>query len=236
VTLSLFEIVLVLSHLTTHIFVVSFQQQITFTEWCWVFMDGIWTITLGFSLPLANPAAKLSETRPTASVLGPWTMSSALGVLAIHFTFTVIALATLWNQDWFQCRKWDDNDVSDVTVIGDNYESEVIFLVTGFQYISTAIVYNFGYEFRQVWYRNITFMFLAALYTFMQFYITMVPGELSCIWRVNCLNENTVKSVTSREPFPLQNPYATTVMPTDFRCKYMPFLILAPCLHSQSCV
>jgi hypothetical protein len=43
--------------------------------------------------------------------------------LAINFSFTVISLALLWNQDWFQCRKWDSNDVSNVLVIGKRFQT-----------------------------------------------------------------------------------------------------------------
>jgi magnesium-transporting ATPase (P-type) len=106
---------------------------ITFTEWCWVFMDGIWTITLAFALPLARSAQHLSESRPTASLLGPHTLSSVLGVLAINFSFAVISLSYLFNQDWFQCRKWTGTNISNVLVIGDNYETSTLFLVTGYQ-------------------------------------------------------------------------------------------------------
>lgn len=199
--------------------------QITFAEWCWVFMDGVWTITLAFALPLARAAKKLSLTRPTASLLGPATMFSACGVLAIHFIFTVIALATLFNQSWFQCRKWGSTDVSNVLVIGDNYESETIFLVTGYQYISSAIVFNFGYEWRQAWIRNYILVALVFGYTFMQFWITLVPGKLSCFFRVNCNNEDVVRSVTSFQLIPVQNPFNTTVMPQDFRNKLIAIMV-----------
>jgi cation-transporting ATPase 13A3/4/5 len=190
--------------------------RITFADWCWVFMDGIWTITLAFSLALSRPENKLAPTRPTSSLLGPHTLSSALGVLGIQFIFTVIALATLFHQDWFQCRKWNGEDVSNVLVIGDNYESEVIFLVTGYQYISSALAFSFGYEWRMAFYLNYVFVILFLVYTFFQWWITVRADSFSCIWRVNCVNDNAVRSVTG-EPIPIQNPFNTTEMPTSFR-------------------
>ena len=199
--------------------------QVTFAEWCWVFMDGVWTVTLAFALPLARAAKKLSPTRPTASLLGPATMFSACGVLAIYFIFTVIALVLLFDQDWFQCRKWGSFDVSNVVTITDNYEAETLFLVTGYQYISSAIVFNFGYEWRQAWIRNFILVWLVCAYTFMQFWITLVPGELSCFWRVNCVNEDTVRSVTGFEPEPILNPFNTTVMPQDYRNKLIALMV-----------
>ena len=184
-----------------------------------MFMDGAWTISMAVSLPLARPAQKLARTRPPASILGPHTMSSALGVLLINFIFAVIALSLLWHQDWFQCRTWEFNDVSNVLVIRDNYESEVLFLVTGTPYISSAMAYNFGYEFRAPYWRNYIFVLHSSTFFFLQLYITLVPGSLSCPCSVNCVNEDVVGGVTSRDPIPIQNPFNTTVMPSDFRVK-----------------
>lgn len=116
--LATYKFMIMYGQIETMIQMISAYFQVTVTEWCWVFMDGIWTITLAFTLPLARPANKLAVSRPTASILGPQTLMSALGVLTINFIFAVIALALLFHQDWFQCRKWDDNDVSNVLVIG----------------------------------------------------------------------------------------------------------------------
>lgn len=80
--------------------------SITFAEWNWVFMDGIWALSMAFTLPLAVAAKSLAKTRPTSSLLGPHTMLSACGVLAINFTFLIIALVALSNEDWYQCRVW----------------------------------------------------------------------------------------------------------------------------------
>ncbi|KAL3780294.1 hypothetical protein HJC23_001335 [Cyclotella cryptica] len=197
--------------------VVNAYFSITFSEWCWVFMDGIWPITMAFSLPLSKAAKTLSPKRPTASILGPHTLSSACGVLSINFLFLVIALALLWKQDWFQCRMWGSNDVSNVTVLGDNYETSVIFLVTGYQYISSAAAFNFGYTYRAGWFKNYVFVFFFSVWTAFQFTATMSANKFSCIWRANCDNDNAVRFVTSTEPEALYNDFNTTVMPTSFR-------------------
>jgi len=193
--------------------------NITFAEWNWVFMDGIWVLCMAFTLPLAQAAKNLANTRPTSSLFGLHTMLSACGVLAINFIFVVIALSSLLHQDWYQCRRWGSSDISSVLVIGDNYESSVLFLVSGLQYISSAMAYNFGYEHRASWFMNWRFAILSISFTFMQFYIALVPGSLSCLFRVNCVNDDVVRQVTSgkNDLLPIQNPYATTVMPLDFR-------------------
>lgn len=191
--------------------------QITFHEWNWVFIDGIWPIFMAYTLPLSRAAKKLAQTRPTASVLGPQTVSSVVGVFFFHLIFTVVALFLLFNTDWFPCRKWTSTDVSNVSSIGDNYEAQVIWLVTGYQYISSAFAYSYSYEFRQAWFRNYIFVLLAFGFTAIHFYITLVPGKLSCLVRVNCENENVVPGVTTRDLLAIQNPFNATLMPEKFR-------------------
>jgi magnesium-transporting ATPase (P-type) len=166
--------------------------SVTFSEWCWIFLDGVWSTTMAFSLPLAKAAKTLSPSRPTASLFSLHTLSSTCGLLAINFLFNVIALLALFGQDWFQCRKWNSEDVSDILTIGDNYETSALFVVGGFQYFATAMSLNFGYTFRENWWKNYVFVFLAALWTIFQFVMTIHPSNFSCIWRVNCNNEVSV--------------------------------------------
>lgn len=180
---------------------------------------------MAFSLPLAKAAKNLSKFRPTASILGPHTLSSACGVLAINFLFLVSSLLLLWQQDWFACRRWDSTDVSDVRTIGDNYESSVIFSVAGYQYISSAAAFNFGYSFRSAWYRNYVFVFFFLLWTSFQFTATLTASRFSCIWRLNCDNNNVVRFVTEPHPVSIHNIFNTTVMPIEFRGKLVVLMI-----------
>jgi len=51
----------------------------------------------------------------------------------------------------------------------------------------------------------------------MQFTMTLSATNFSCIWRVNCENDNAVRFVSSQDPQAINNVYATTVMPMEFR-------------------
>ena len=190
---------------------------INFSEYCWVFMDGIWMITMSFTLPQAQAKEHLSASQPTSSLLGPITMSSVCGILFWNVLFAIISLVVLFQQDWFQCRKWSNEDASNLSIIGDNFESETLFLVTGLQYITTAMAYNFGYEFRQSWPKNKWFVACAAFFIALHVYITLIPGKLSCLFRVNCDNDDVLYSVANGATLPIQNDFNTTVMPTSFR-------------------
>jgi hypothetical protein len=76
----------------------------------------------------------------------------------------------------------------------DNYEASVIFLVGGYQYIASAIVMNFGYTFRQPWYRNFVFVFLVLTWTILMLVVALHESTLSCLFRVNCENEVSVQT------------------------------------------
>jgi len=213
--LSSYKFIIMYGQIGTYNQLIAAYFRITFTEWGWVFADGVWTITLSFALPLSRALKKLAASRPTASVLGLHTLSSALSVLVFNFLFVVIAFVALSHQEWYQCRKWTGTDVSNLLVIGDNYETEVLWLVTGWQIVNSAIVWNFGYEFRKAWIFNYTIVALVSGYAAIHFYITLVPSELSCFFRVNCVNENAFDGVFG--VLPIQNDFNTTVMPEHFR-------------------
>jgi len=85
--------------------IVAAYYSVTFADWSWVFMDGIWMLSMAFTLPLSKAQKILSPTRPTSSLLGPHTLASVLGVLILNFTFTCIALAVLNGQPWYDCRR-----------------------------------------------------------------------------------------------------------------------------------
>ena len=161
----------------------------TFSEWCWIFLDGVWLVTMAFTLPLAKPAKVLAPKRPTSSLFGWQTLSSYLGVLFLNLIFLIVALDLLFRQDWFQCRMWGSTDVANILIISDNYETETLFIITGFQYIISACVFNFGFTHRAMWIKNYAFIILVTGFIIVHIYITLVPGYLSCFWRVNCDNE-----------------------------------------------
>jgi magnesium-transporting ATPase (P-type) len=103
--LSAYKYMIIYGQIETINQVINAYFRITFSEWCWVFMDGVWVISLAFSLSLSRAAKTLSRLRPTASLLGLHTLTSVLGVLVLNWIFTVCALSFLWHQDWFQCRQ-----------------------------------------------------------------------------------------------------------------------------------
>jgi cation-transporting ATPase 13A3/4/5 len=215
--ISSYKYMIIYGQIETILQITSAYFAITVSEWCWVFLDGFWVISMSFSIPFSGVAAKLAPERPTSSILGPHTLASVLGVLVINFLFMVLGLGLLFSEDWFKCRKWEPGSIADVTSLGDNYESSLLFTVMGYQWITSGIAFNFGFQHRASGLLNWRFMFFAIVWTIIHFVVILYPSELSCFFRVNCDNENVVRGATNNEYTPIQNPWNTTLMPVSFR-------------------
>ena len=96
---SSYKFMIMYGQLETVLQVVAAYFAVGFAEWNWVWLDGILVVPLAFTLPLSSAADRLGPTRPTASLLGPYTMASACGMLSIHLLCLCVALLVLRNQD-----------------------------------------------------------------------------------------------------------------------------------------
>jgi hypothetical protein len=90
-----------------------------------------------------------------------------------------------------------------------SYETSVIFIITGYQYIASAAAYNFGYTYRAGWLKNYVFIFFFTAWTAFQFVATMTSNKFSCIWRLNCTNDNVTRFVVYPDPQPIFNNFNT---------------------------
>jgi magnesium-transporting ATPase (P-type) len=204
-----------------------YKLAVSFSDWQWLFTDVCWTVTFALTLPLAKPADILSKARPTISLLSLQTAGGAVGIIALNWCFTGIAYSVLYKEDWYHCRKWELDDVQAGSILSasDNYEISVLFLMVGIQLIAATAALNFGYEYRQAWYRNYIFAAIWSGFFCMHIFITLYPGSLSCLWRINCDNDHVVRGVLSAEPSPIGNPYNTTIMPIEFRLKLLAIMM-----------
>lgn len=195
---------------------------VTFSEWSWVFLDGIFVVLLSYCIGMAKPSPKgLTKRRPTGSLLGPTTMASICGGLMIDFIFLCSALAYLrtGQPDWYTCRTYgsDPNAIRDWFALGDNYECATIFLISGSQYVHAALQFSIGGDFREaIWYNYWQVASMIAIYTLF-FVVIWVPCQASCIFRVNCLDEYMTKGIIATEIAPVGNWEHSTILPHEFR-------------------
>jgi predicted P-type ATPase len=222
-TMAAYKMVILYGNVSSYCQCIYIPLEAAFSEWMWMFTDVCWTVPFALTLPLARHAATLSKARPTSSLLSLQTVGSIIGIIIINYIFMAIALVVLNKETWFQCRKLDTESVTHGSFLlqSDNYISTVVFLMVGAQLISGAISFNFGHEYRRAWYRNTVFVVLAIGYSLLHIYITLIPGSVSCLFRVNCDNDHIVRGLSTSELIPIGNPFNSTIMPMEFRLKVL---------------
>lgn len=228
-TMAAYKFLIIYGLITSYCGVVMYTFGVSFSDFMWLFTDVGWTVVFTLTLPLAKPSdSTLSKARPTTSLLCLQTVGSVMGILFMNYLFMVVAMVVLFHEDWFQCRKWDSNALlagGRVHSLSDHYETSVLFLMAGTQLISTAVAFNFGYSYRQAWYRNYRFACFALGCAVIHCNITLVPGSLSCLFRVNCDNDHILRGVLNSEPFPIGNAFHSTIMPMGFRLKLLAVML-----------
>ncbi|KAG2204786.1 hypothetical protein INT47_004061 [Mucor saturninus] len=198
----------------------------------WITIDGFMTTTMTFAITQAQPALRLSASRPSAKPLGVYTLTSLLGCIFINFWFIVCSVVWLFQQDWFICNEFDSSSVDSAKwwLIGDNYESEIISLVIMFQFFNNGAIVNFGSQFRRSWWRNYTLVFVWVCFFISCSYLTLAdPNPYSCIFRLNCGTARKLVELGYPEPTweiaPYNSPVGHNVLPHYFRWQLWGFMV-----------
>ncbi|KAJ2726315.1 hypothetical protein GGI07_000626 [Coemansia sp. Benny D115] len=183
------------------IFAFYFSNTASSNAWIWIdaFINTFMSICVAYS----KPAKRLSKYRPTAQILGPQVMASALGTVAINFIFLASSFGWLYRQQWFRCNELDSSniDISKWWLLADNYEAAVLAFVCLFQFVNNAMVVNFGYNYRRRWYRNYALNFLWALYVAMISGLLLSdPNWLGCRFRLNCGSKDVLAKEFNLHP------------------------------------
>ncbi|KAJ2018128.1 hypothetical protein GGI03_004248, partial [Coemansia sp. RSA 2337] len=177
------------------IFSFYFSNTASSNTWIWVdaFINTIMSICVAYS----GPATKLSKHRPTARILGPQVLATALGTVFINFTFLAGAFGWLYRKSWFRCNEFDSSttDIAKWWLLADNYEASILAIVCLFQFVNNAMVVNFGFYFRRRWYRNYALVFLWAVYVAIISIVLLAPTNwLGCRFRLNCGSKSVLAS------------------------------------------
>lgn len=215
----------------------QFYFSVVVSQPIWITVDGFITVFMMITLALANPSKTLSNVRPTAKLLGPQTLASAISQSLVNLAFLSGAIGLLFSQSFFKCNEFDGAAVDSAKwwLMGDNFEAEVIGLVCLAQFINAAGVFNFGFLFRASWWRNfpLVFIYFGSL-IFVGFLLLANPNPLGCIFRINCGSSLALTDIL-HYPSPnfsitdYNNPIGHNVMPLHFRLKLFA-LITANCL------
>ncbi|KAI8362638.1 hypothetical protein BD560DRAFT_373869 [Blakeslea trispora] len=204
----------------------TFYFNVSLSENIWIGVDVFITVLLTWAVSQSKPAERLEPQRPTARLLGPQTLASGIGLVAINWAFLSGAYALLYKQEWFRCNEFDSGavDLSKWWLLADNYEGQVLTLVCLFQFINNAAVFNFGYKFRQSFWKNYMLVFLWLLYLAIASYWTLAdPNRFGCMFRLQCGTKEVLEQIGYTPPsvyiVPYNTPLGHNVMPHDFRWK-----------------
>lgn len=145
----------------------TFYYTISFSQWNFILIDAFITVFCAFGVTQSGASERLSQHRPTARILGPEVLLSVLGQIWINVWFIIGAFIWLYSRDdFFRCNEWDARavDISKWWLLGDNFESDIVTFLALFQFVNSALVFNYGYIFRTTWYRN--YFLMAVCCTF----------------------------------------------------------------------
>lgn len=100
----------------------TFYFSISLSQNIWIAIDVLITVLLTWAVSQSRAADELAAQRPTAQLLGPQVMASAIGVVAINWLFVIGAFVMLFQQPWFRCNEFDSNavDISKWWLLADN--------------------------------------------------------------------------------------------------------------------
>lgn len=203
----------------------TFYYTMSFSQWNFILIDAFITVFCAFAVTQAGAAKRLSHHRPTARILGPEVLLSVLGQLWINVWFLIGAFIWLYTRDdFFRCREWDARatDASKWWLLGDSFEADVLTFMALFQFVNCAMAFNYGYIFRQRWYRNYFLVLVWAVFISIVSYWELAdPNRFGCLMRLNCGNPDVLVSLGYQRPSfyiePYNNPLGHNVLPKSFR-------------------
>ncbi|KAJ1984505.1 hypothetical protein H4R33_004357 [Dimargaris cristalligena] len=180
-----------------------FYFQGSIAQSLWIFVDAFITMGMTACLALSKAAPRLAPQRPTARLLGIETLTSTVGIVLINWLFLVGGYLWLYQQTWFRCHEFDARgiDIAKWWLLGDNYESAYLAFLTMFQFINNGAIFNFGYQFRQAWWRNYSLVAVWAAFIAMMSYVELAdPNRLGCLFRLNCGNPKVLEELGFPRP------------------------------------
>ncbi|KAI8803941.1 hypothetical protein BJ742DRAFT_826606 [Cladochytrium replicatum] len=183
----------------------TFYFSISFSNNIWIFVDSFIVVILSFAVTISASTNKLAPQRPTARILGPETLASVIGQIILNVIFTEAAFILLYRQDWFRCHEFDARSIdgSKWWLLGDNFETVTLTVMTLFQFINCAAVFNFGGIYRASWYKNYILVGFWAIFLALLSYVTLAdPNLLGCWFRLNCGDKAAVEALPEKYVYP----------------------------------
>ncbi|KAJ1679407.1 hypothetical protein EV182_002115, partial [Spiromyces aspiralis] len=191
----------------------AFYFAISVSQPLWIFIDALITVGVSAAIAFSPPAKKLAPYRPTARILGPQTLASTIGLVAINWIFLIGGWFWLFSQGWYRCHQFDPSeiDLSAWWLLGDNYEAELLAFLCLFQFVNNGFVFNFGHYYRRPFFRNYPLIAIwAAFIVIVSIVLLDNPSRLSCWMRLNCGSPDTLREMGIKPPVESIQKYNNT--------------------------
>lgn len=228
-----YKYLLIYGHTTALVGLIQNYFLVNMSQSSWVFIDGS-TIPIIWALTQALPSYRLTQTRPTARLLGAETIISTLGPILINLFFSIFTIMILQNQSFYPCNQFNGNglELRRWWERADNYEGRYFILkliiisitsiITMYQIIHAAFAYNIGEKYRQGGKSNQAFLAIyGMLFSLISSVLLFDPNFLGCIFRINCGTAEALKN--NNYPVPYNAPAdffsdsGHNVIPFNFR-------------------
>ncbi len=175
----------------------SFYYGVIMAFLCYIFIDAVAVGTLCYTMTLAKPKDELNYKRPTASLLGPTTVASTLGVSFFALLALCSCLSLMSADDDYV--QWPSEYASGETwwLLSDNWENHVLFTVMFLFLIASSGIFSFGYRYRQAWWKNTKFCINCFVLFFLATLVmTMDANRLTNLFHMASFQFNSVDSVS----------------------------------------
>eukprot|EP00668_Euglena_longa_P034809 GGOE01044687.1.p2 GENE.GGOE01044687.1~~GGOE01044687.1.p2 ORF type:complete len:373 (+),score=111.60 GGOE01044687.1:57-1121(+) len=128
---------------------VACALQVVLGVWMWIYMDCFVSLVVAATLTLARPEAGLAPSQPTASLLAPLHVGTALAQLAVHGLTTLVVVGWLRTRSFYVAFDPAGLDALEWWKFTHNYEATVFFALICLQVLGTGVSYSLGGVYRR---------------------------------------------------------------------------------------
>jgi cation-transporting ATPase 13A3/4/5 len=144
----------------------------TLTDKDFLYADIVALVPLSIMMAWTGANPKLTEHLPTASLMYLPVIISVVGSTLIQLGFQVFFFLHVKKQPFY----FEPKLAGEYTIAGDNimsYQATVLFWVSNFQFLSTAIAFSIAYPFRKQIWTNVPYLLVI---------IAVLAMDLAVLW------------------------------------------------------
>jgi cation-transporting ATPase 13A3/4/5 len=137
-----------------------------------LYIDLVLILPIAIFMGWTGPYPKLSNKRPTASLVSRKVLTPLLGQIAICVLIQLVSFELVQQQPWYKPPKLDKEESN-----SKNSQNTTLFLVSCYQYILASVVLSVGPPFRQPITQNVPFVSTLVATLLISTYMLLDPAE-----------------------------------------------------------